>query len=505
MKYKLKSVFSPLLTTLFAILLLLNITVKAQSPQGEIIFDSLDFKILRVWGTHTERGYAYGYIAGYQINSVISNYIKPAFGANYSTARNYILAGTHFQIEENYFNEASAIIEGMNASGNNPAGLDAIDIMVGNCMLDIQGLMGKNSGLGCSSLMSWGDATSGTDLNGEAIVTRHLDWYSNSTLLNNHLLIVHQPSESNEQNWMMVGFAGMVGALSGVNNQMGIFQHVMSDYNGSGQPNKQYKPIWLAMRQAIEQTDYNNDGFNNVLDVKQSFNDSPNGFAGGYLISALAKVTSIDSLTALVSELTPSSPTHTYRTNSYPDSIPGDNLYSANYQIARNDLMHLCSRYNAIRNHIGNGTLLGLEESWNLMRDWSHQSNNIQVMQFAPAQHHFRIGVKKTQPAYLVDFIDLDLNELLNTTTSVSQINSNPAIIFYPNPVKDQINFNNLPPSSSPYQVRIVNGSGLVVEEIKISGRQSTYELPISHLKKGIYLIKIQSPDHVFQQKIVKH
>jgi len=505
MKNNLNPITRKIFPVLIALFLFLNLPIKAQNPQGEILFDSLDFKIIRVWGTHAERGYAYGYISGSQINSVISNYIKPVFGTYYTNARNLVMAGTHFQIDENYLIESSAIIEGMNASGNNPAALDATDILVGNCMLDIQGMMGMNSGLGCSSLMSWGDATSGTGLNAEAIVTRHLDWYSNSTLLNNHLLVVHQPSEQNEQNWMMVGFAGMLGALSGVNNQMGLFQHVMGDYNGSGQQNKNYKPVWLAMRQALEQIDYNNDGYNNVLDAKQSFDDSPNGFAAGYLISALAGGTSIDSLTALVSELAPSLPTHVYRTNNYPDSIPGDNLYSANNQIARNNLMHFCNRYNAIRNHIGDGTLLGVEESWELMRDWSHQSNNIQVMQFAPAQHHFRIGVKKTQPAYLVDFIDLDLNELLNTTTTVSQISSNPAIIFYPNPVKDQINFENLPPSSSPYEVLIVNGNGLIVEEIEFSGRQSAYELQISHLKKGIYLIKIQSPDHVFQQKIVKY
>lgn len=483
---------------------LLPQTSNSQEIQGEILFDTLDFKVIRVWGTHSERGYAYGYITGNQINDIFNNYIKPLFGNNYNTARNLILADNNFQIDEVYRQEAQAIIDGMTESGANTFNLDATDMLLGNCLLDIQGILGKNSGLGCSSLMSWGDATSGTELDGEAVITRHLDWSSNMTLLNNHVIVIHQPTEESEQNWMLIGFTGMMSALSGVNNYLGVFQHVMSDYSGNGQQNKLYKPIWLAMRDALERTDYNLDGNCNVLDIKNSLDDSPNGFASGNLISGLSSNVAADNLTAIVAEITPTAPTHVYRNNTFPDSIPGDNLYSANYQIARNNLMHFCNRYNNIHNQIGDGTSIGLEENWDLMRDWSHQSNNIQVMQYAPAINHFRIGVKKDQPAYQSEYIDLNLNDLLNTVTSINHQKNKTSFTIFPNPTIDQIIISNMDELQPPFTIKVLNLNGMVVQNFEITDKASSFQLSLSKYGKGIYTLQIQSKQKFFRQKIIK-
>jgi hypothetical protein len=492
------------LITVIVLGLIVPQTSNAQEIQGEILLDTLDFKIIRVWGTHTERGYAYGYITGNEINDIFDNYIKPMFGNYYNTARNLILAEGNFQINEVYIMEAQAIIDGMTESGTNTQNLDVTDMLVGNCMLDIQGILGKSSGLGCSSLMSWGDATTNTDLNGEAIITRHLDWSSNTTLLSNHLIVIHQPTEESEQNWMLIGFTGMMGALSGVNNYLGVFQHVMADYTSNGQQNKSYKPIWFAMRDALEKSDYNSDGNCNVIDIKNSLDDSPNGFASGYLINGLSDNVSSDDLTAIVAEITPTAPTHVYRNNTFPDSIPGDNLYSANNQIARNNLMHFCNRYNNIRNHIGDGTLIGPEENWDLMRDWSHQSNNIQVMQFAPAINHFRIGVKNDLPAYQSEYIDLDLNDLLNSVTFIKQHKNKTSLTFYPNPTVDQIIISDMGAVPVPYTIEVINFNGMVVQKIEITEKISSFKLPLSNYGKGIYTIHIHGKQLSSRQKIIK-
>lgn len=482
-----------------------NFTI-SQTVQGEIYYDSPAFKVLRVWGTHQERGFAYGYLAGAQISQMINNYLKPSFGVYYNTARNMVSNAANFQFDPKHLVEINAIVAGMNASGNNASNLDTVDLLVGNCMLDIQGVLMLQSGLGCSSLMSWGDATSSTPLAGHAVVTRHLDWTSNTTLLNNHLLVIHQPSEADEQNWIMAGFAGMVGALSGVNNQLALFQHVMSDYNGSGSAGKAYKPIWMAMRQALEEIDYNADGYNDASDAMASFNDSPNGFAAGFLISALADNALHDSLSAMVSELTPTLPTHTYRTSLFPDSIPGDNLYSANYQIGRNNMLHFCSRYNAVKTQLGDGTAMGIEESWALMRDWSHQSNNIQVMQYAPFLNHFRFGVKKTIPAYQSDYVDFDLQEMLNEVTRVVPLTYHGAYTVFPNPGKEQI-FLRLPEKMLETPLVEIYG-----QQQKIMSNQShvpdsgnLMSMDVSHFPAGVYIIKVTTSREVNCVKFIKY
>ncbi len=482
----------------------INPLAQAQSPQGEILYDSPSFKVLRIWGTHAERGYAYGFIIGSQINTMMNNYIKPGFGNYYSTARSLILNETNFEFEEKHLVEAAAIIEGMNASGNNPNNLDITDLLVGNAMLDIQGLLGMKGGPGCSTLISWGDATNGTSLNGHAVATRHLDWSSNSVLLNNHLLVIHQPAEQDEQNWMMIGFAGMMGALSGINNQTAVFQHMMDDYSGAGQQGKAYKPIWFAMREAVEAWDYNQDGINDAADLESVMNNSSNGYANGYIISCVADEAADDDHTAMIAELAPTAPTHVYRTNGFADSIPGDNLYCANYQIARNDLLHFCSRYNSIRNHIGNGTMLGVEENWTLMRDWSHQSNNIQLMQFAPSQNHFRIAVKKTSPAYLSDFVDFDLNEILNETTGIETVQNFSTLKLYPNPASKTMILEHKLQSIKPVALKIINSS---MTEMAFSYRiisKNQIEINTDQLISGIYVLSIMVDEKVLLAKFVK-
>lgn len=490
---------------LFAFLsVIINPPAQAQSPQGEIIYDSPSFKILRIWGTHAERGYAYGFIMGSQINTMINNYIKPGFGNYYSTARSLIQNETNFEFEEKHLVEATAIIAGMNASGNNPNNLDITDLLVGNAMLDIQGLLGIKGGPGCSTLMSWGDATNGTSLNGHAVATRHLDWTSNSVLLNNHLLVIHQPAEQDEQNWMMIGFAGMMGALSGINNQTAVFQHMMDDYSGTGQQGKAYKPIWFAMREVVEELDYNQDGINDAADLEAVMNSSLNGFANGYIISCVADGAADDDHMAKVAELASTTPTHVYRTNGFADSIPGDNLYCANYQIARNDMLHFCSRYNSIRNHIGNGTMLGVDENWTLMRDWSHQSNNIQLMQFAPSQNHFRIAVKKTSPAYLSDFVDFDLNEILNETTGIETIQNLSVLRLYPNPASETIIVEHKLQPNKPIALKILNSS---MTEMAFSYRQigkNHIEINTNQLNPGIYILTLIVDEKVLLAKFVK-
>ena len=486
--------------------ILANISLNAQSVNGVVLFDTLNLKGVKVWGTHQERGYAYGYLLAQDIHMMITSYIKPVLGTSYANARNLVTAGNDLSIDSKYLTEAQGIIDGMNAVGYNPGNLDATDILVGNSLLDLMKLLGMKSSMGCSSLMDWGDATVGTPLNGKSVITRHLDWTSNATLLNNQLMVVHQPSEAGEQPWIMIGFAGMMSALSGVNATLGTFQHVMDDFTGATAHNMHFTPVWLAMRDALESDDYNADGSCNVQDVKSALNASPNGFADGYIVSALAASSPADSLVAMVAELTPASPTHTYRYNTFADSIPGDNLYTANYQIGRNNLLHFCNRYNGIRNHIGNGTLIGIPENWILMRDWSHQSNNIQCIQFAPEANHLQISVKKTLPAYQQDSLVFDLGQLLNQQVGIVETKPSSGLCLYPNPATDMLKIgfpqNNLPNGAV---VKITDFLGRTVLTQSCPDSIPVAFVNISRLKPGLYTVTLTTIEQVYTLPLVKN
>ena len=114
------------------ILLFFALAGKAQPVQGVVLLDSLNLKVVKVFGTHQERGYAYGYLVGTDIHQLMNNYIKPIFGSSYATAKNLLTAGNDLNIDPRFVTEAQGIIDGMNAAGSNTSGLDAQDILVGN-------------------------------------------------------------------------------------------------------------------------------------------------------------------------------------------------------------------------------------------------------------------------------------------------------------------------------------------------------------------------------------
>jgi len=339
--------------------------------------------------------------------------------------------------------------------------------------------------------MSWGDATIGTDLNGKSVISRHIDWTPDQTIIDNQVMAIHIPAESDEQPWVMVGFAGQMSVLSGFNQNIAVFQHVMSDFYGSANHGKAYEPIWLTLRKSIEKLDFNNDGVNNTQDVRDAIEINSNGFADGFIVTALAPSSAgADSLIALVAELAPQPPLLTFRSNSYPDDIPGDNLYAANFEIKRNNHNHYCNRYYAVKNALGDGLEIGSEDNWQIMRDNSNgQTGNIQFMQFIPELNIFKITVHRDGlPAYLNDPLSFDINQLLSISTGKSNFKKISGIRIFPNPVNDVLSVSvKKQYIDLPYSV--ISSEGTVMAEGYLTKKK--FMIHVNQLKPGIYFIKI--------------
>lgn len=464
----------------------------AQNINGYIQSDSANLTVVKVWGTHYERGFAYGYLLGEQISDMVNGYMKPVFGYFLDDARQIIIEGEDLQIDSVYIIEAMAVIAGMDSAGTNYGNIDYIDGLVFNAFLDILKLLGLTADSpGCSSLMNWGDATIGTDLNGKSVISRHIDWSPEQTIIDNQVMAIHIPAEADEQPWVMVGFAGQMSVLSGFNQNIAVFQHVMADFFGSANHGKAYEPIWLTLRKSIEKLDFNNDGVNNTQDVRDAIEINSNGFADGFIVTALASSSAgADSLIALVAELAPQPPLLTFRSNSYPDNIPGDNLYAANFEIKRNNHNHYCNRYYAVKNALGNGLEIGSEDNWQIMRDNSNgQTGNIQFMQFIPELNIFKITVYRDGlPAYLNNPLSFNIDQLLSISTGKSNFKKTSGIDLFPNPVNDILSISvEKQHIDLPYSV--ISSEGTVMAEGYITKKK--FMIHVNQLKPGIYFIKI--------------
>lgn len=385
------------------VILVLSFQISSsQIVQGEIFYEDSGITVIKVFGTHQDRGYAAGYLLADKIKDLYENYIVPSFGSYLSTAKLLLSTNTHIAIDSVYIYEAMAMMQGITDAGVSMPGVDYVDLLVANSFLDIENLASKkiNMSNGCSSLISWGDATAGTDIDGKTVISRHLDWSTEPAIIRNQVIVIHLPYEVDEQPWALIGFAGQISALSGF-NQSGLvaMQHMLADNYASGQMSKGYEPIWFTLRKSLENKDYNGDDVNNVQDVKDAVLSNINGYADSYIVTAAAvSASGHDTLIAAVAEVTPDLPYFSLRDNKYPDSIPGDNLYAANSSISRNNSMNLCMRYNAVHDNIGDGTEIGSVENWNIMKQYSSScgfggTGNIQFMQFIPDDLILRLSV----------------------------------------------------------------------------------------------------------------
>jgi len=219
-------------------------------------------------------GYEYGRLLGEPIVDVMENYIiNHTFGGaiNYQYARQ--IFDQKFIYNSKYEQIAQGMIEGIEQSGVSiysatlGENLTFKDVLIANSIPDFTSFSEFNiHGPGCSDLMSWGDATANSELGGEMVISRNLDWESNPYLIDNALIIIWGNLSGEGQRFITFGFTGLIGALSGFNESgVSTFQN-MGNYNyaptGTG-----FYPVNLAQRDGLESWDYNQDGICSVRDV----------------------------------------------------------------------------------------------------------------------------------------------------------------------------------------------------------------------------------------------
>ena len=394
----------------------------ATKVNGKIISDSTGIKIIKVWGTHKERGFATGYLLAENIRDIYMGYILPFLGKYLGAVKDHVRFEKVIKIDKIFHTEAQSMIAGMKEAGVDIKNLDEYDILLANAFLDLLGITSfhelreLSKKMGCSSLISWGDATKNTDLIGKAVITRHLDWPNYESVINNQVIIIHSPSEPNEQKWMMIGFAGQISVLSGINHSgLGVFLHMLSDYNEPDipLPEKPFEPLSFTLRRALETKDFNKDGVNNLEDIKEMINSNAQGYAEGFIVSMVGPTQKESKNTAAIFELAPTPPHIVLRDVTYEDNLNGSNLYTANSAIKRLNKRNYCKRYLDVSKEVGNGKLMSSERCWQIMKNYSTLSNNIQFMQYIPELNILKISVYKNgKAAYTYKPHTYDLKEL---------------------------------------------------------------------------------------------
>ena len=388
--------------------------------------------VVRVWGSHQERGYALGAlipekvitaITGFVINNFLKNY-----GLDYSSVRQFYLDNIN-TIEEKFVDEAKGIISGMRSRDfplyikHLGRDLDYLDLLIGSFCSEFPYMPDAPSTEGtsnnhCSTLSSWGLSTQDEpQLNGNMVVTRNLDWPVVNYPADQNILIVHFPSEPDELKWVQASFTpGGLGTISAF-NELGfaIFQTDANYFSGSEINLTDLYSIQLTQRNCVEVSDGNGDGTHDLADFIWQ-RDQHN-----YLSPTVLTCVSPDSAIALETD----NYGRTQRGVSDNFTIRGDNLVATNH-FRRLYEPTACYRYKNIADSLKVSTAIDIERRWNLMGGAAGVRTNIQKMEYIPALKIFKfatVGVE-SRPAYMREPATLNTDYLFSGTQVVTKVSS---------------------------------------------------------------------------------
>jgi len=500
---------------IFAAILLIAVVVLNAQVNGEL--SSVNGKsVLKVWGTHYERGYAHGYLLSAQIMTVFQDYYYTmmAFSdpQHYDTLWSYYQE--HFSIDPRFEAEFNGMIAGMYDAGHlyHPGlgrNLTAEDLQLANAVVDMSQIReGSPLDLGCASLASWGISTEqDVNLAGASVITRFLDWSQNSALIANPLLIVHYPSEPDEIRWASFTYPGFIGALSAVTeNHSFASMNVANDHTVTDPDGLQ--PVLLSVRRGLERTDWNSDGdydsddlFDSVLQGRSLSGTLIQNLAehDGYFHSSVIETNNTATIRRLYNQ---------------SGNLPGRHIAATNhFRILTSGTC--CTRYYNIQDSLYTNPNISAKRQWRVLSGAAGMENNLMAIQYIPTTGYILWSTATlTAPAYSLPGLVLDTATLFQHPVATAD----PAlpvpeisISNYPNPFNPTTTISYELPRQSLVRLEIFNPRGQLVRTL-LDGTAPSGRNPVvwdgrdsrgTSLPSGVYYYRLSTPQRSLSRKML--
>ncbi len=463
-----------------------------------------DKAILHVWGDHYQRGYAQGYLLAGPTLDIFDEFFFAMFvfsdPVRYAYLLNYYQ--DHFETDPRLAEEAQGLIAGVGAAGTSlyhnglQRDITYEDVLLANTFLDLQHLRNtlgdEDVDFGCASLASWGISTQQDSLlAGSSVITRWLDWTLYDCLVDNPLLVVHHPSEPDEQKWLAITVPGWLGAASAI-SETGVWAslNVGSDHTVVNQTG--LDPIFFDIRKSLERVDYNGDGASNALDVSAAIQ------AGNNLTGTIIHTLSESAGQTVSIAIENNNMGTALRYYDDPDSdLPGQNLAATNH-FRLLTFPSCCSRYANIQDSLNADHNITAKRQWSLMSGAAGQDTNLSAIQYTPSTGRILWATATTAlPAYQTPAITLSAPDLFNYSVS-SQDEYLPSVAHsvsvYPNPLRHNASLNLK--SSLPFSwLELYNLRGQKVFSERSVELKTETSLELPELPNGIYLLKLKGPE----------
>lgn len=356
-------------------------------------------EILNVWGNNYEMGYGHGYALNSRIPEFFIDYLFNGLGLSVA-AYNYIYSHfwNDFTVPDRYCEEAGAVIDGIEGSGESiyidtlGRDLDSTDILIANAIVDIDFLYSKadKEPFGCSSLSAWGKPTE-TDsfIRGNIILARNLDYSHTDNMLNNAIIMTFDPDSANE--WLCFAYPGLITPLSGMNSNMTVTEVNVGYHRDNVNFSPKFTPFLFTQRMILETGDYDNNDTLNFMDAYELCKEHNN--SGSWLCHTIRPYRDSVSIDAAVIEC-PNESADTFRLsvddhNFYPYYLLMLNHEEVNYTRPADP------RYQEVLDSVNTDSVMTAVKMWSIMTAVSNY-NTIQTMLFLPNDSLFFISFADT-------------------------------------------------------------------------------------------------------------
>ena len=485
------------LPAVFSILFLAGTTF-SEDCNGSVEYIG-DIRILNLWGTWEEMGYAHGYLMGPDIGAVFHDYFLEMAGGvdNYEMARTYFQ--TYFDVPSEFEDYAQGMVTGIADtvtlySDSLERNIDYIDICVVSATPDISALKGFE-GFQCSSVSSWGDATSSDpDLSGSPAISRNLDYYvdTHGTILDHNILVTLDPDDGQE--WVSIGFPGFSGCLSGMNESGASAALNMGNHQGTSQYGDPFVPICMAQALGLSGSDINSSGSFDVEDMKYALTNWHRSNSYAIHVVADRNLAGLDSASVVVEINNHDGFAYRYSTDE-PDIGPCRMILTNHHRVLIPPVS--CYRYNYMMDSLTTNPDVTLDRLWNFMGavGWPASPGSggtIQTMIFMPEQLQMALAfATPSTPSYQQDPEWIEWSDIFPNHSSQGIEGSSPDdpyIHAAPNPSADLV-FLDFPESTG--QIFVYDSSGRMVEAGVTRTGSDSAEVDFTNLPGGMYTISV--------------
>ncbi|MBN2563973.1 MAG: hypothetical protein JXQ75_23910 [Phycisphaerae bacterium] len=207
-------------------------------------------RVLRVWGTPEERGFAHGYLLGQDMVRVLDGLLASGrLGGGPSGYEEKVLPVLGLmKIQPQFEAEMRGLLAGIEAKAGGPVDVPCLgrslryeDVAAVNCTADF-------ARMACSSFAAWGGLTE----DGGTIGGRNMDWTVIPALQGTSIMLVEVPAaDSGAIGWVSMTWPGYIVCTTGMNAE-GVTVSMHDVYNPAPSVKTGFTPRGFALREAIE-------------------------------------------------------------------------------------------------------------------------------------------------------------------------------------------------------------------------------------------------------------